>query len=275
MQIKHNNLAIYKEYGFELRQSIKPAKPVKPEKQKKSIKPEKQVKLLHPVIDTFCRMVPPARKALSGFDDYRAGNYIMAAGMGFRAWNEHKEEFKEIKAVFKNEPYRKDWQHPFWFVQGCEIEKMWIGKKLVKYDKTLFDLKPVKRLLLRAGMIDYNTGIHDFHKINGSKAAKFLGTSALRFPVLGAVLYTVMELDHIRKSDHKIKDTVLAPVRVATIIGCASLGGAAGRYGGRITEFLGMGTGIIIGCKIAKDYLMAGKAKPKKPKSNKKLNILI
>lgn len=237
-------------------------------------KPVKNLKLPS-ALETTCRLVPILRKPLSGFEDFQAGNWIMGAGMIFRAINEGKEDLNDIKAIITNPPYRKEWQHPFWFVKGCVINKFWIGQKLRKYDKTLFDIIPLK-YFAKIGLTDVikEKGTN-LVKIEGSKTARLLGTAALRFPVLGAGLYTIMEIDHIIKSDHKFEDTALAPVRVATIIGLASLGGAAGRNFGRIPEFLGMGLGIMAGCKIAKDYLMAGTIKSKKEKPNKKLNILI
>ena len=256
-----NGLSVFREYGFRIPEHGKPGQI------KRYIKLDNKAK-------TVMRMIPPLRKGLSGFEDYEDGNYLMAAGMVFRVWNEHKEDINDLKAIVKNKPYRKEWQHPFWFVQGCEIQDTWIGKKLMPYDKTLFDLPPTQCFLKKIGMESWERDEHNFIKINGSKAAKFIGTSALRFPVLGAGLYTVMEIDHIRKSDKKLEDTTLAPVRVATIIGCASLGGAAGRNFGRIAEFAGMGTGIIIGCKVAKDYLLAGKPK-KKTKPARKLDEII
>ena len=257
-----NGLNMFKEYGFKLHEHGKPVQQIK-----KHIKLDNKVK-------TVMRMVPPLRKGLSGFEDYEEGNYLMAAGMIFRVWNEHKEDINDLKAIVKSEPHQWDAQHPFWFVQGCEIQDTWIGEKLKPYDKTLFDLKPVQKFLKAIGMEDAKILEHDFVKIKGSFPARFLGTASLRFPVLGAGLYCLMEADNIRKSDYKLEDTALAPIRVATIIGCASLGGAAGRFMGRIPEFVGMGTGIIIGCKIAKDYLMTGKPQ-KNSKPARRLDVTI
>ena len=246
--------------------------PQVPKKSKKYLK-------LPPKIETACRLVPIFRKPISALDDYQGGNYLMAAGMVFRAWNEHKEDFNDFKSIVLNKPYQKEWQHPFWFVQGCELEKTKIGEKLMPFDKTLFDLKPVQKFLEKIGMESFVYNEHDCLKINGSKSAEILGHSAVRFPVMGAVLYTVMQIDLIRKSDKKLKDTALAPIRVGTIIGLASLGGAAGRNIGRKSEFLGMGLGIMAGCKIAKNYLTAGNLKKDLvkheilKKTDKKLNL--
>jgi len=62
-----------------------------------------------------------------------------------------------------------------------------IGKKLIPYDKTLYDLNPVKKFIIKIGLKDIEVENKRI-KIIGSTASKIIGGAALRTPVLLAGL---------------------------------------------------------------------------------------
>lgn len=204
-----------------------------------------------PPVEIAMRLVPAPRKALSSTHNFLSGNWMYGIGMAFRFINESKEDWNDFKAAIIPSTYH-DWdkQHPFWVIKDSLIEKTKIGKLLHKYDYTLFDFSIVHKALRLLGMKNYKA-FGNLIKIEGSAISKVLGGAALRFPVLGAALFALMETQNIFAAKDKKKETAKAATRLVAIMGFSALCGCGGRFYGRMTEMLCMGLGIITGAKIA------------------------
>ena len=202
-------------------------------------------------IETAMRYAPLSRKALSAFNSFKEGNYIYGIGMLFRLWNERGEDVDDIKTAFKPIKTDQEFQHPFWSVKGCAIEKTKFGEKLLKYDKTLFDLEPVQKFLVKVGWSGMDMD-GNMIKFEGKRLAKILGRATLRVPILGAGLFSIIELGtNVPKEDNKLKGVLKSAIDVITIMSMSAISGSIGKPYGKIVEFACMGAGIIAGTKLA------------------------
>jgi hypothetical protein len=218
-------------------------------------------------VEYTMRMIPPLRKFYNVIDGSKTGCWFTVALMGFRTWNELEEDVHDIKNAVKRVPYDKHKQFPFPVIKTCPIEKFWLGKKLLPYDKTLFDTKLMQKFLIRIGMTDVEADKHGLIEIKGSRAAEYLGGSALRIPLLGATIFAGCELDGVIKADDKLKQIPRSSIKIILTMGMAALLGRLGRYHSRVLELSGLGGGIILGSYLSKK--LNAKILPETKKLNK------
>lgn len=202
------------------------------------------------------KVLSPAKKVIDCYEEYKDGNCIYAIGMGLRFFNDFFRDKKRIKnALIPDANYNSNWQEPFCLIKGSLIQNTKIGKKLKDSDINLFRLISVQKLLKKIGMINYEQNSKGYIKIEGSVAAKLLGGTALRIPLLGIGLYLIIGTDGIilaKNNKDRAKELGKDVINAVVVWTAAGFLGCIGRHYGKLTDLLFMGAGFVAGRMLAK-----------------------
>lgn len=149
-------------------------------------------------VQTVSQLLPQSRKLVNCCNYLNTGCYLYAAGNGIRFVNEIGPDWQDVKDIFCKKNHDPEWQKPIRLIEGTLIQKTKIGEFLLDYDKTLFDFKFVKKLLVKIGMQRIKENNNKI-KIEGSIPARFFGKASSRISVLGVGAFEIMQLDGVIK----------------------------------------------------------------------------
>lgn len=214
---------------------------------------------------TTASIIPQVSRFMIVENAFNDGDIIKTLGkwtlllISFKADNlDLKDSFKQLKD--KNFTVHET-HLPFSFIRDTSLENSnnTIIKKLNKFDKTLFDLKPVQNLMNLLG-INYEIILSDkvqngvpvigYKFTNKNWGKKILGTTLTRVTLLGLVFNALLELPGIKKAEDKKAQVKKSCLSITSDTCFSALLGAIGAYAGPIGSLVGIAFGFFVSDKV-------------------------